>query len=251
MHNQPGARVVTVTQTPPSTVPPVSPTARRWGFADVGGWYLAAFLGQFVVLGLLRSAEGDDLPSTLPVYMLFLLQVPQWFAYGLGPLLTTTRRGDGPRSDLGLRIEAGDLLVGLPTGLVSQLLIIPLLYFPINKMVDGDPGDAARDLIDRIDGPLDIILMGILVVVMAPLVEEIFYRGLLMGALRDRLPDTASIVLSGVIFAAVHFQPLQFPGLLVFGLILGYLRVRYDRLGPAWAAHLAFNAVTFVVLVAG
>ncbi|MEZ5378164.1 MAG: CPBP family intramembrane glutamic endopeptidase [Acidimicrobiales bacterium] len=234
-----------------TTLPPLSPPAPRWGFGDVAGWYLAAFLGQFVVLMALRSIEGAEPPATLPVYALFVLQVPQWLAYGVGPIVTTTRRGNGPVIDLGMRIHPSDLGIGLPVGVVTQLAVLPLLYWPINRVVEGDPGDAARELIDRIDGPFDVVMMGILVVVMAPLVEEMFYRGLFMGALRHRLADTASIIVSGVVFAAVHFQPLQFPGLLVFGLILGYLRVKYDRLGPAWAAHLAFNAVTFVFLVSG
>lgn len=240
-----------VTRTGSTTMPPASPPTPRWGFGDVAGWYLLAFLGQAVVLGVLRTVEGADLPETLPVTMLFLIQIPQWLAYGGGSILTTIRRGNGPVADLGLRVQPSDLGVGLPVGLVSQLALIPLLYWPISRVVEGDAGDAARDLMDRIDGPVDVILMGILVVVMAPLVEELFYRGLFMGALRHRLPDSAAIAISGLVFAAVHFQPLQFPGLLLFGLILGWLRVRYDRLGPAWAAHLAFNAVTFVVLVAG
>ncbi len=234
----------------PAKLPPSPPAAARWGYADVAGWYLAAFVGQSLVLVLLSVTKGDDLPETLPIYMLFLVQSPQWLAYGVGSIITTIRRGNGPVVDLGMRIVPSDLTIGVPVGLVAQLAVIPLLYWPITRLVDSDPGDAARDLIDRIDGPVDVILMFILVVVMAPLVEELFYRGLLLGALRQRLPDSASIALSGLVFAAVHFQALQFPGLLVFGLILGYLRVRYDRLGPAWAAHLSFNAVTFVLLVA-
>ena len=207
-------------------------------------------LGQFLVIEALRVLEGGDLPRTLPVVMLVLVQVPQWLAYGLGPVITAAKRGNGAIADLGMRLVPSDLVVGFPAGLVAQLAIIPLLYWPINKLVDQDPGDAARELLDRIDGPADIVLMFILVVVMAPLVEEIFYRGLLMGALRRRMPDNAAIAFSGLLFAAAHFQPLQFPGLFVFGLILGYLRVKYDRLGPSWAAHLAFNGVTFAVLMA-
>lgn len=237
---------------------------QRWGLADVAGWYLLVFFLQSLLLVILRSAEGGALPDQTPVWMLFVVQIPQWICYGLGPLISTSRRGDGPVVELGLRLTRTDLAVGLPAGLVAQLLIIPLLYYPITRIIDDDPGEAARDLIDLIDGPIDIILMAIVVVVMAPLVEELFYRGLLQGALRrhfaDRAgprmfgsvsaADAASIAISGLLFALLHFQPLQFAGLFVFGLILGYLRVRYDRLGPAWAAHLSFNAVTFGVLVA-
>lgn len=254
-----------VTSSTAAAVPPARPLGQRWGLSDVAGWYLLVILLQTVVLAILRSSEGGVIPDPTPVWMLFVVQIPQWVCYGIGPLISTSRRGDGPIADLGLRLTRSDLTIGLVTGLVAQLLIIPLLYFPITRIIDSDPGEAARELIDLIDGPADIIMMAIVVVVMAPLVEELFYRGLLQGALRryfaDRAgprmfgslsaADTASIAISGLLFALLHFQPLQFAGLFVFGLILGWLRVRYDRLGPAWAAHLAFNAVTFGVLVAG
>jgi membrane protease YdiL (CAAX protease family) len=46
-----------------------------------------------------------------------------------------------------------------------------------------------------------------------------------------------------------HLQPLQFPALLVFGVILGVLTVRYGRLGPALWAHVGFNATTLASLL--
>ncbi len=50
-------------------------------------------------------------------------------------------------------------------------------------------------------------------------------------------------------FALVHGQYLQFPGLLLFGLILGYLAMRFNRLGPSIWAHIGFNMVTAVILI--
>ena len=43
-------------------------------------------------------------------------------------------------------------------------------------------------------------------------------------------------------FAAVHLQLLQFPALVLIGLVLGWLTLRTGRLGPAIWAHVAFNA---------
>ena len=53
--------------------------------------------------------------------------------------------------------------------------------------------------------------------------------------------DSLSIVITAVLFALVHFQALQLPGLILFGLVAGYLANRYGRLGPAIFAHVGFN----------
>jgi membrane protease YdiL (CAAX protease family) len=86
---------------------------------------------------------------------------------------------------------------------------------------------------------------------MAPIFEEIFYRGLLQRSLLKRgLPPVVAIGITAVFFAATHFQLLQLPGLVVAGAVFGTLAYRADRLGPAIAAHLTFNMVTVIALLA-
>ena len=71
-----------------------------------------------------------------------------------------------------------------------------------------------------------------MVVIGAPIVEELFYRGLLQRSLADRFNEGAVLVFVAAVFAAVHFRPIEFPGLFVFGLMLGWAALRYRRLGP-------------------
>jgi membrane protease YdiL (CAAX protease family) len=51
------------------------------------------------------------------------------------------------------------------------------------------------------------------------------------------------------VFGVTHFQLLQFPALVAFGAVLGFLALRTGRLGPSIVAHMAFNAVTVTALV--
>ena len=51
-------------------------------------------------------------------------------------------------------------------------------------------------------------------------------------------------------FGATHFQLLQLPGLVLAGALFGVLAYRSGRLGPAIVAHVAFNMVTVVSLLA-
>jgi membrane protease YdiL (CAAX protease family) len=90
----------------------------------------------------------------------------------------------------------------------------------------------------------DFILVGIGAVVMAPLAEEILFRGFLYRNLRDNLGRPWAIVASGLIFGAVHMHP-QFI-LPLAGLGAG-LALLYEWTGSLWLpiiAHAAWNALT-------
>jgi hypothetical protein len=87
-------------------------------------------------------------------------------------------------------------------------------------------------------------------------VEELFFRGLLLRGLLGRLAPlgnrwgpSLAIVLTGLVFGLVHFERLQFLGLAGFGMVLAYLAYRTGRLGPSIVAHIAFNSTTVVYFV--
>lgn len=86
-----------------------------------------------------------------------------------------------------------------------------------------------------------------LVIVAAPAVEEIFFRGLIYGALRRRLSQLASIALSAGIFALSHLQPFWLPGVFAVGLVLGAVYERRRSLVAPVVAHGLFNAINFLV----
>jgi membrane protease YdiL (CAAX protease family) len=112
-----------------------------------------------------------------------------------------------------------------------------------------DVSAQARDLTDRATDPLSIVLVFAIVIVGAPLAEEIYFRGFAQRIFARRIRPHWAILASAAFFAASHLQPLQFPALLVFGIILGYLAWRTKRLGLSIWAHVGFNLVTAVGLI--
>ena len=58
-----------------------------------------------------------------------------------------------------------------------------------------------------------------------------------------------ALVVSALVFGAVHLQVLQFPALVAIGLVCGWLAQRDGRLGRAIWAHLGFNGVTVLMLL--
>jgi membrane protease YdiL (CAAX protease family) len=85
----------------------------------------------------------------------------------------------------------------------------------------------------------------------APLVEELFFRGLLFRALLGRapVPVPVAVVVSALLFALAHFEAVQFAGLAVFGVVLALLAWRTGRLMPGIGAHAAFNLAAVVSVV--
>ncbi len=221
---------------------------RRWGLQDVGGWFLVAQFGGLVTGALVATVSGKPL-QTATVPLLFLATTGLWLGYGVGPLITSRVRGRGPLADYGaeLRLVDGWALV---IGAATQLVLLPVLYWPLLRwVIKDDPGEVARSLTDRVNTPTDVVLLTLMVVVIAPAVEELFYRGLLLSALRFHFGDWTSVLLTSGLFALIHLQPVSLPGLFLFGLIAAGLRIRSGRLGPSWMFHVGFNAATLIVLL--
>jgi membrane protease YdiL (CAAX protease family) len=231
------------------SLPAVPGHAVRWSTSDAFLLLLAVQLLSFVwVGGLVTLLYDGTLPEPLPIGLLVASSAVLWVGYGLGPVAIARLKGDRAVNDFGARLRAGDVPLGLLIGVTAQVVVLPLLYWPILKLVDADPSGSAKDLVEAIDGPVDLVLLLLAVVVMAPLVEELFYRGLLLRALQRWLGPVPAVLISSTVFAAVHLELVTFPGLFVFGLIAGWLVMRTGRLGPAWAMHVGFNATTVVAL---
>nr|MBA3534562.1 CPBP family intramembrane metalloprotease [Ardenticatenales bacterium] len=78
------------------------------------------------------------------------------------------------------------------------------------------------------EGAQGLIIALVVVGVLAPLVEEILFRGFLFGGLTRFTGPIQAALISGTLFAAIHLQPLAFPALFVLGVVLALL---YHRTG--------------------
>lgn len=223
----------------------------RWGFGDAVTGMFAAFLLSNVVGVVILGVAGWDSPSKIPMWGFGVLQIPLWAGY-IGTTILAGRKGSGLRSSFGMSLRPYDPLVGLVVGITCQLVVLPLFYVPIFRLTGTDTKELSRpakELASGAQSPWSWILFALLVSLVAPVVEELFFRGLLLRSLSKRgSAPVAAVLLSAAIFAGLHFQLLQLPGLFVFGVTLAGLAVATGRLGPAVFAHIGFNATTVVVL---
>lgn len=88
------------------------------------------------------------------------------------------------------------------------------------------------------------------VTVIAPIVEELTYRGLGISLARP-YGAAIAVVTTGVLFGLAHGLLVGLPVLTFFGLAIGWLRVRTDSIYPPIALHATFNAVSLLAAVSG
>lgn len=219
----------------------------------VTGWLAAWLGGGLFATALLIGAgtSGVDDTSTSPLWVT-VSAVAQWVPLLLMLVFVMRRHGaTRPFADLGLSFRPVDLL-GVPAGIVAQVALVPAVYVPLRAAWPGTfDTDAveqrARDLWGGATGAGAVALV-IVVAVGAPLVEELVYRGLLQTSLAARFGRWSAWVLMALWFAAVHFQPVEVPGLFVAGLVFGGAALLTRRLGASVLAHVAFNAAGLVVV---
>lgn len=243
---------------PPTADRPVpgdgtAPAPVRWGLGDAWLGLLIANLAALVGGVLILSATGNvDTPSDdLPLGVIALMQVPLWAGYLTMPLVAARRKGNGVVADFGLSMRWFGAPVGLVVGLLTQIAVVPLVYLPIFWVIgERDVSADARALADRAESPAGVVLLVLVVAIGAPVVEELFFRGLLLRGAERRWGTGWAVAVSSLIFGAVHLQPLQFPALVVVGVVFALLAVRTGRLGPAIWAHVGFNAVAVGSLLA-
>ena len=218
---------------------------------EAAGWDIEAIadVGADVGRTSMQLANGVAASTTVvPLWATALFQIPQWTVMIVAPLMVMGWRG---RHLVGPRFGAGaDIGLGLVVGVATQLLLVPVIYWILFALVgDQDVGGVARELAARATNPPGVIAFVVLVVVMAPIAEELFYRGLFMGTLERSMPTWGAVLVSALVFAAIHFQLLQFAGLFAFGIVLGVLKAQRGGLAAPMAAHAAFNATTVVTLL--
>ncbi len=146
------------------------------------------------------------------------------------------------------RVQLSDVLF-IVVGSAAQLLI-DLAYRPFHLHTLNSP---VKHLFGASHGA-SFVLIGIMTTLLAPIMEELLFRGAVYRGLQHYLPGSASVVAwtstvaSAALFALAHGEPLQFGGLFALGLLLAWLVKKTGRLTPSIITHVSFNGVALIAL---
>jgi membrane protease YdiL (CAAX protease family) len=217
---------------------------RHFRITDVVvGYVVATFLAN-IGMGIPTKANASD------AAVFFGGMIGLWLGL-FGTVVFVSRRRatrDFGRDFLFL-VERRDVVRFFLFGVLCQLAFVPAIYLILGLFVDvSSLGDVAEDLFGDYGQGWHALPLIVGIIVVAPIVEELFYRGLLLQALLERMPKMAATVLAAFLFGLIHFQLLQFAGLFFFGLVASMLMVRTNRLGPSLFTHVGFNSASLLVV---
>ena len=171
------------------------------------------------------------------------------FYYALGIILTTVilhwrskKRGSSLEADATLEYKELDkekimtlLLMGLGFGFFFSAL---LTVFPFPKFLIESYRSSSGTLNEGTDQILALVSTAIL----APITEEIVYRGYMLNRLLGWFDERKSILISTAIFAVGHISILWIAYAFVMGLLLTKVSIEEDNIAYSIALHIGFNA---------
>lgn len=233
----------------------------RWMLAGIAGWLAWVFVGGFSLAA--AGARGDSGPSlSAGAWMM----VPAYLA-GLGAVvaaLWTVRAHTAPLVALRrshLRDGAVACLLGLPIALAVGTLTFLAAHLLSRLTGAPPPGEVAHGTLEQILAEREsaglswwLLPVALQVVVLAPLFEEVVYRGCVQSALLSVTGRTwLAAILASMLFSLVHVGATPWhalPTLFMVGLTCALLVERSGRIWPAVAFHAAFNGVNLGLALA-
>lgn len=205
---------------------------------------LAGWLVLVVALATLnyasRFTSGKPPPNTLYHYD---TAISGFFFYALALGLVLWIARGLTRRELALQAPASWLrALGLA---FATLIVLLVAEVALDSVLNGtsEQGLEPTHWIPSKAAPF--ALNAVVVVLVAPVVEEFTFRGLGFSLL-SRFGAMVALVGTAVAFAADHGLVEGFPALFVFGLGVGFLRMRTDSLYPGMLVHASFNALALV-----
>ena len=240
--------------------------AWRWLFYAVIGFVVGQLAAEVfgIVAGVLAGKSAAQMKvitaaDVPPEWYVVSTLLGLWIGFVGAPWLAS--RTQGTRRflrDLGVRFRVIDL-VGIVIGVGGQILIA-VLYAPFRHDIHNFNGPSQK-LTGSSHGA-GFLIIALATVIVAPFMEELFFRGLLFRALvRIFTPVTnvattargvgvvVAVIVDGLLFGVAHGEWVQLAGLAVFGAILATISYRTGRLGMNIVSHASFNLIAVLAIL--
>ena len=223
-------------------IPPAQPAHSSVPWKPIDNW-IGVLLLVLIDIGLLvvsRLGQRGDIAQSrililvqlvylLPVVIIFTVRRIHWGSLGFGKFDWGT-----------MGIGCGLLVMSYGIIFIHNLILMALGF--------DTQGDEISQLFGLLENPFWFLLVG---AVLAPLVEEIFFRGFLFQGFRAKYGWATSMLLSSAVFAIAHLDPASLIPTFILGNVLAYLYHRSNSIWPGVMLHVLVNTfgLAFVYFV--
>ena len=231
---------------PPAAPPPRDERAWPPWIGPVGlvAGIAAAFVGGIVVM-VAGIAAGEDLDRDQPPAILLSATFVQDVALVAAAIVFARLSGPVAARHFGLRSARWGAAIGW-----SLLAYVAFVTFSgiWGQIVDLDDSDELLDDLGVDESTVALVASALLVCVIAPLVEEFFFRGFFYAALRNWRGPILAGVLTGLVFGAIHLGSSPPEAILPLAVLGGLLCLVFEKTGslyPCIALHAINNCLAF------
>ncbi|MGE5560827.1 MAG: lysostaphin resistance A-like protein [Chloroflexota bacterium] len=236
----------------PDDEAPLAKLKSGWNLLEVVGVYVLVFVLGYVyayfvqdyVYGLSYSLFGDWADQAqFAIATSLEMSILVWLVG------VVARRSGGAWRDVGVvrKVSWAPVLIGLASGFVIYYLVGFCDY--IVSLIGGiRPNEhPVVAIVNEARNWREMVLPMLLAGLAVPLGEEVFFRGFAYPALRNRLGVWPAIIVTGLAFALLHFDPFGLLALTAAGVALTFL---YERTGSLWSVLIA-HGVWNILVAAG
>jgi membrane protease YdiL (CAAX protease family) len=221
--------------------PPASFPYASWGVQMAIGGVLIA-LGAGVLMGIPAVIVDNPVNGNLSDAANAVVQLATALGFLLVPIAIATRWGE---SSLGVALRRLGVRGFRPSALKWMLAAVGA-YLAFAALYAGVFGSPHQEDIAESFGAVPVQIL--LIVIAAPVSEEVCFRGMLFGGLRTRMPRIAAALLSGLIFGGLHALTgiTAVPPLIFFGFVLALLYERTGSIVPGILLHMLNNSIALI-----
>lgn len=217
-------------------------------------WVLAGFILAQVIVGLVLTGlhavgvsfanVNESTFQTVVSAIIYILSISIVIGVPWVVKKYTTSKNDLGLSQMPVWI---DLLLA-PSGFIVYILLSFLLTMLASHLPFYNSNQVQNTGFAGLSQGYEYILAFVTLIIIAPVSEEILFRGFLLGKLRKHVPIWVAILITSLLFGLVHFQWDVSVDVFALSIVLCLLRVGTGRLWPSILLHMLKNGIAFYFL---
>ena len=239
--------------TPPPPEHPELPEGvqPRWPAWYAGVGFVVALIATLIVVGIVAAATGATSDDDNPTFTVVATFLQGLIFIGTAVLFASFVRKPRPEH-FGLRPTRFWPAVGWATLAIVSFYVAAAVY---TALLQPDAEQTVAQDLGADQGTFGLIAAGFMVVCVAPVAEEFFFRGFFYRALRSRYSVVVAALIDGVLFGVIHYDfsgadaLLILPPLAALGFVFCLVLEKTGSLYPVIALHALNNAIAFGVTV--